>query len=101
MIIVIASIQVKENGMAEFLQTFKANVPNVLAEKGCLEYTPTVDVPAESIPQELNPNVVTVVEKWRSIEDLQAHLNAPHMMDYRDKVEDLVEDVSLKIVQEA
>ncbi len=101
MIVVVAFIQIKEGKVHKFLEIFKANVPNVLAEEGCIEYMPTVDVPAESIPQELNPNMVTVIEKWRSVEDLQAHLNAPHMMDYRDKVEDLVVDVSLKIVQEA
>ena len=101
MIVVVASIRVKEGRVPDFLKIFKANVPNVLAEEGCIEYMPTVDVPAESIPQELNPNVVSVIEKWRSVEDLQAHLNAPHMMDYRDKVEDLVEHVSIRVLMEA
>lgn len=101
MIVVVASIRVKEGRVPDFLKIFKANVPNVLAEEGCIEYLPTVDVPAESIPQELNPNVVSVIEKWRSVEDLQAHLNAPHMMDYRDKVEDLVEHVSIRVLREA
>lgn len=101
MIVVVASIRVKEGRVPDFLKIFKANVPNVLAEEGCIEYMPTVDVPAESIPQELNPNVVSVIEKWRSVEDLQAHLNAPHMMDYRDKVEDLVEHVSIRVLREA
>ena len=101
MIVVVASIRVKEGRVPDFLKIFKANVPNVLAEEGCIEYLPTVDVPAESIPQELNPNVVSVIEKWRSVEDLQAHLNAPHMMDYRDKVEDLVEHVSIRVLMEA
>ncbi len=101
MIVVVASIRVKEGRVPDFLKIFKANVPNVQAEEGCIEYMPTVDVPAESIPQELNPNVVSVIEKWRSVEDLQAHLNAPHMMDYRDKVEDLVEHVSIRILREA
>jgi len=101
MIVVVASIQVKEGRMDEFLKVFKANVSNVLAEEGCIEYLPTVDVPAESIPQELNPKEVTVVEKWRSVEDLKAHLNAPHMLDYRDKVEDMVEHVSIRVLREA
>jgi quinol monooxygenase YgiN len=101
MIVVVASIQVKEGRVDEFLKVFKANVPNVLAEEGCIEYLPAVDVPAESIPQELNPKVVTVVEKWRSVEDLKAHLNAPHMLDYRDKVEDMVEHVSIRVLREA
>jgi quinol monooxygenase YgiN len=41
------------------------------------------------------------MEKWRSVEDLKAHLNAPHMLDYRDKVEDMVEHVSIRVLREA
>jgi len=49
----------------------------------------------------LNRNVVTIIEKWESLKDLQAHLSAPHMLAYQEKVKDLVENVSLKILEEA
>jgi quinol monooxygenase YgiN len=52
-------------------------------------------------PQELNANVVTIIEKWRRPEDLQAHLATPHMRAYREKVNDLVEKVSFKVLTEA
>lgn len=100
MINVIASIHVKEGRMAEFIEIFKSNVPNVLEEKGCVEYVPTIDVPTSLPPQELNGNVVTVLEKWGSLEDLEAHLAAPHMLAYKEKVKDLVDNVSIKILEE-
>ena len=101
MINVIASIHVKEGQVAAFLEIFKANIPTVLQEKGCLEYVPTVDVPTGLGPQELNPDRVTIVEKWGSLEDLLAHLVAPHMLIYQEKVKNIVEKVSLKVLTAA
>ncbi len=101
MINVIASIRVKEGRRAEFLDIFKANIANVLQEKGCLEYVPTIDVPTGLSPQALNEHVVTIIEKWQSLEDLRAHLAAPHMLAYRTAVKDIVADVSLKVLAAA
>jgi len=101
MIIVLAFIEVKPGRVAEFIKIFKSNVPNVLAEQGCIEYAPTVDVPTGLPPQECNQYMVTIVEKWRDVEALQAHLEMPHMLAYKERVQDLVEKVSLKILQEA
>ena len=101
MVNVIASIHIKEGQLSKFIEIFKSNVPNVLEEKGCVEYVPTIDFPTGLPPQKLNNNVATIIEKWRSLEDLQAHLTAPHMLAYKKKVKDLVEKVSLKILTEA
>lgn len=101
MINVIASIHIKEGRMSEFIEIFKSNIPNVLEEKGCIEYVPTIDVPTGLPPQELNNNVVTIIEKWGSLEDLQAHLTAPHMLAYKEKVKTIVDEVSLKVLTEA
>ena len=101
MINVIASIHIKDGRLSEFVEIFKANIPTVLEEKGCIEYVPTVDIPTGLPPQELNSNVVTIIEKWGSLEDLQAHLSAPHMLAYREKVKDLVDNLSLKVLGEA
>ena len=100
MINVIASIHIKEGRLSEFVEIFKSNIPNVLEEKGCIEYVPTIDVPTGLPSQELNNNVVTIIEKWDSLEDLQAHLSAPHMLAYKEKVKDLVDKVSLKVLGE-
>ena len=101
MIFVIASIHIKEGRMAEFIEIFKSNIPHVLEEKGCIEYTPTIDVPTGLPPQELNENVVTIVEKWDSLEDLRAHLSAPHMLAYKENVKGIVEKLSLKVLERA
>ncbi|MDM8543244.1 putative quinol monooxygenase [Desulfococcaceae bacterium HSG7] len=101
MINVIASIHINEGRLSEFIKIFKSNIPNVLEEKGCIEYLPTIDVPTGLPPQELNSNVVTLIEKWNSLEDLQAHLSAPHMLAYKENVKDIVDKVSLKVLVEA
>lgn len=100
MINVIASIHIKEGRLSEFIEIFKSNIPNVLEEKGCIEYVPTVDVSTGLAPQELNENVVTIIERWKSLEDLQAHVSAPHMLAYREKTKDLVDKMSLKVLGE-
>ena len=101
MINVIASIQVIEGKLSKFIEIFKSNVPKVIEEKGCIEYVPTVDVPTGLPPQELNSNVVTIIEKWGSLEDLKAHLTSSHMLEYREKTKDIVEKISIKILKEA
>lgn len=101
MISVIASIRVKADKRPEFLEAFKANVPKVRQEKGCIEYFPAVDVHSGLPPQVLDPHVVTIIEKWESLEALRDHLVAPHMLAYKEKVKGIVEDVSLKVLQEA
>jgi quinol monooxygenase YgiN len=101
MLIVLASITVKNGKREQFLEVFKANVPMVRAEEGCVEYAPTVDFETGLAAQKLDDQVVTIVEKWQDIDSLRAHLKAPHMLEYREKVKDLVEEMSLKVLQEA
>lgn len=101
MINVIASVNIKEGHLQEFVEIFKANVPKVLEEKGCVDYVPTIDLPTGTPIQELDKNVVTIIEKWESLEALQAHLSAPHMHTYRERVKDFVEKMTVKILQGA
>lgn len=102
MIIVLATIQTAPGKQAEFLAAFRENVPNVLAEQGCIEYAPTTDVPTNISAQgPPRPDVVVVVEKWADISALEAHLVAPHMISYRAKVKDLVQGVSLQVLKPA
>ena len=101
MIYVIASIRVKPGKRDAFLEIFKANVQTVLAEKGGIDYMPTIDVDAGLPPQVLDPNVVTIIERWERLEDLHAHLKSPHMAAYREKVKDIVEGMSLKVLEAA
>ena len=101
MVHVIASIHVKPDCKSKFLDIFKANVPAVKAETGCIEYRPTVDVETGFAAQRLEPDVVVIIEKWSSLDALKAHLATPHMAAYREKVKTLVSNVSLKVLQDA
>ncbi len=101
MINVIASIRVKPESLSAFLEIFKSNVPIVRQEKGCIEYFPAVDVEAGLPPQVLDEDVVTVIEKWEDLDALHAHLTSAHMIAYQEKVHNMVEDVSLKVLKEA
>ncbi len=99
MISVIASITVKAGRREEFLKLFKANVPAVLNETGCIEYYPAVDLDTGLPPQELDATVVTILEKWQSVAALKEHLLAPHMRIYQGQVKDLVTNVTIKVLQ--
>jgi len=102
MIHVIATIKVKTGMREAYLGILKANVPNVLAERGCIAYAPTVDVES-GIPVQVDvrSDVVTLVEAWESLADLQAHLKTPHMLAYREKVKDIVKNISLHVLTPA
>lgn len=100
MIHVIANIAVRGGRREEFLEIFAANVPAVLAEDGCLGYEPTVDADSGLGAQGgVRQNVVTVVEAWRDLDALRAHLQAPHMQDYKAKTNDMVEGVTLQVLR--
>lgn len=99
---VVATIAVKEGKLDEFVKIFKANVPNVLAEDGCVYYSPVVDVDSGIDMQgALRADVMVVMEKWTSLEALHAHLKAPHMDTYREAVKDLVTGVDLQVLKNA
>jgi len=101
MIHVIASIRVKPGKLSEYLKIFKANMPSVLEEKGCFGYVPGVDIDAELPAQNLDENLLTIIEKWENLDALRDHFKTPHMVAYREKVKDIVEDISLKVLREA
>ena len=91
MVHVIAIITAKPGKRDAILKEFRANVPNVRAEKGCIEYGPAVDSePAPPFQTKLGADAFMVVEKWQSMEELKAHAAAPHMAAYGAKVKDLV-----------
>jgi quinol monooxygenase YgiN len=102
MIHVIANIKLKEGSREKFLGILKDNVPRVLAEQGCRGYTPAVDIES-GIPVQAAPraDTVTIIEAWDRLEDLQAHLRAPHMLSYREKVQGLVKNVGIHVLTPA
>ena len=102
MVHVIATIECNAGKRDAFIAEFKQNVPNCLAEDGCIAYGPTIDIDSGIGAQgDIRDNVVTVVEQWESLDALNAHLAAPHMATYSEKVKDLVAGVSLQVLQPA
>lgn len=102
MIHVIASIELKPGTRQAFLAEFNKLVPHVLAEDGCIEYGPTIDVPTGHKAQgPVRDDGVTIVEKWASLDHLKAHLTAPHMAPYREAVKEIVIETKLSILEPA
>ena len=102
MIHVLATIELEAGKRAEFLTHFHWVTTFVRAEDGCVEYGPTVDVQTPFAAQPpLRPDVVVVVERWESLPKLQAHMAAPHMADYRERVKGLVKSVTLHVTEPA
>jgi quinol monooxygenase YgiN len=102
MIHVIAIVELHEGQRDAFLAEFRLIIPHVLAEAGCLEYGPAVDVQTDIRAQHAErPNIVTIIEKWDSVEHLKAHLAAPHMGEYRGRVKPLVARTTLHVLSPA
>lgn len=102
MIHVIATVEVKPGKRPEYLDIFNALVPLVRAEDGCIEYGPTVDAVTDiGLQMPVRDNVVTVLEKWESLDALKVHLTAPHMADYKEATKDIVTGLELQLLDPA
>jgi quinol monooxygenase YgiN len=73
-------------------------VPLVRAEEGCIDYGPAIDVDTPIASKPARADVVTVVEKWESVSALQAHLAAPHMKQFRDRVKEIALGVEIQVL---
>lgn len=101
MIHVVATITCKPGQMENFLAEFRKIIPLVHREKGCVDYVPTVDAASNSAMQSpCRPDTITIVERWATLPDLEAHLVAPHMVEYRPKVKPFIESITLQVLQD-
>jgi len=88
---VIAIITAKPGMRDAILKEFRANMPAVHAEQGCIEYGPAID--AEGVGRfqtTFGPDTFVVIEKWESLEALKAHAASPHMAAYAAKTKDMI-----------
>jgi quinol monooxygenase YgiN len=100
MIHVVATITLNPGVRAAFLEVFRWLTPQVRAEAGCIEYQAVIDVLTGLALQDgPRDEVVTVVEKWESLDALSAHSKAAHMTEYRAKVKDFVVGVRLQVME--
>jgi quinol monooxygenase YgiN len=102
MIIVLARIELAPGAREKFLEEFHRLMPDVHAEAGCIEYGPAKDA-VTPLPKQakLGDDVVMIVEKWESVPHLEAHLVAPHMTPYRERVKDLVRGTQIFVLDPA
>ena len=100
MIHVIAVITAKPGQRAALLEAFRANVPAVRAEAGCIEYGAAVDLEGgPAFQTSCGPDSFMVIEKWADLDALKAHAAAPHMVDYGARTRDMVAQRAIHILQ--
>ena len=102
MIHVLAIITAKPGMRERILEAFRGNVDAVRAEVGCIQYEAVVDVRngAAGFAQ-FGPDAFVVVERWSSMEALQAHAVAPHMKAYASRVKDLTASRAIHVLEPA
>ena len=102
MIHVIAVITAKPGMRDAILEAFRANMPAVHAEQGCIEYAPAVDAAGFGAFQAaFGPDTFVVIEKWESPEALKAHAAAPHMAAYAAKTKDMIASRAVHVLSPA
>ena len=91
MIHVLAIITAQPGQRDSVLAAFRANMPAVQAEDGCIEYGPAIDTPdVGAIQTPVGPDSFVVIEKWATMDALRAHGAAPHMAAYGAKVKPML-----------
>jgi len=100
MIHVVAHVTLKPGNAPLFLREFRDLAVLVRQEPGCVDYFPAQDVNMDLSSQRLNPNSVTILEKWTSRKALESHLRSGHMRGFEDRIRDIVLNIELSIVEE-
>jgi quinol monooxygenase YgiN len=99
MIHVLAIITTKPGQRDGVLEAFRANVPAVRAEEGCIEYGAAIDAEGlGSIQTKFGADTFVVVEKWASIDALKAHAAAPHMAAYAASTKDRIASRTIHVL---
>jgi len=101
MIHVVAIVTAKPGMRDAILKEFRANMPAVHAEKGCIEYAPAIDADLGGIQTKCGPDAFVVIEKWESLDALKAHGAAPHMRAYGAKTKDMVASRTIHVLSPA
>lgn len=91
MVHVLAVITAKPGMREVVLDAFRANLPAVHAEEGCIEYGAAIDTEdAGALQTKLGEDAFVVVEKWASLDALRAHAASPHMAAYAARTKDMI-----------
>ena len=100
MIHVLAIITAKSGMRDKILEAFHANMPAVHAEKGCVEYGPAIDADgAGGMQAKFGADTFVVIEKWESLDALNAHAASPHMAAYAAKTRETIASRVIHVLQ--
>jgi quinol monooxygenase YgiN len=102
MIYVVANIELNPGATPQYLAIFAEIAPQVRAKAGCIEYVATVDAQT-GLPwqQPIGADHVTIVEKWESVQALQAHNDSSQMQTARLRLRELVRGRVISILAPA
>jgi len=82
MIIVEGFVRMENAGDFENVRAAaEAQIASSRAEDGCIDYTYSLDV--------LDPQIMRVLERWKSWDALEAHFKEPHMDAWRAALADI------------
>lgn len=84
---------------ASLLAEFQSIVPDVLAEPGCIEYQPVIDLPHS--PVKFGADTLVVIEKWADQEALDAHNEGAALQSFREKTKYLLAQADVYLLQAA
>jgi len=102
MIHVLAMVTAKPGMRERILEAYRANVAAVRAEAGCLAYEAMVDVRDSAGGfARFGEDSFVVVERWASMQALQAHAVAPHMKAYAGQVRDFTASRAIHVLEAA
>lgn len=91
MIHVVAMLTAKPGKGPELMAALNKVVPQVHAEKGCVEYQPVTDAENASDSQaKVGPDTLVVIEKWETMDDLKAHSASAHMAEFGKEAGELI-----------
>jgi len=98
MIKVVANLHFKIEKRDEFIAAFKALMPKVRQEDGCVEYDLYLDV-ADVLPNTpARGDVITVMETWASPEALQTHVAQPHFVAFIESTKDMMTGLTAQVM---
>jgi quinol monooxygenase YgiN len=97
----IVFIQTKPNCRDTVLREYKSVVPQVLKERGCIEYSPTTDGDYGGPQSLLGADTFAIIERWKTKADFEAHVASEHMRACRSRINEFVTSRTLYFLSPA
>lgn len=91
MIIVIARVEADPARMDELQHALDAMMRATWEESGCISYSMAVE--------NKDMGIVSVVERWESVEALKSHFDEPHMASFNAAVKDAVRSIDARMYE--